>query len=299
MESSVFGGRRRSRIALALAVGVIAVGAAACGGDESETTQLDGRDPAFGVREFGLTDEEWTRAIENVQSTIAVCMDEAGFEYVPADVETVELAMSAVRTEPGYAREDYKRQWGYGVTTRFDNVVKDIELGEQNLAIYASLSDADRVAYDRTLYGEDPDATFAFMFDEENFEAAGGCTLDAIEATFTEEQLDPDFVNPKDILVEQDGRVAEAELEWMDCMGESGYDYEDQDEIIEEYAERLDALLDGEEPDQLPAAKATQLAELQQEEIAVSLVDLECQILYLDDVIRDVEIELFGRVVSG
>jgi hypothetical protein len=299
MEPLGFGRRRRSTIALFAAGGMVALGLAACGGDGAQPGQLDGRDPNFGVREFGLTDQEWTSAIEQVQSTIADCMDKAGFEYIPADVETVELAMSAVRTEPGVDREDYKKQWGYGVTTRFDNRVKEIELGEQNLAIYASLSEADQVAYDRTLYGDDPDATFAFMFDEEGFEAAGGCTLEAIESSFTDEQLDPDFVNPKDILVEQDGRVAAADLEWMDCMGEAGYDYEDQDEIIEEYGQRLDELLDGEEPEALPPAKAAQLAELQQEEIAVSLVDLECQILYVDDVIREVEIELFGRVVSG
>ena len=289
---------RLSRTAVIVAV-VAVLGLGACGRQEDDASGLDGRDPGFGVREFGMTDEEWTQTVEQVQATIAVCMDEAGFEYVPADVETVARAMSAVRTEPGVSREDYKRQWGYGVTTRFDNVVKDIELGEQNLSIYASLSGADQVAYDRTLYGDDPDATFAFMFDEETFDAAGGCTLEAIETSFIEDRLDPDFVNPKDTLVEEDGRVAEAELEWMDCMGEAGYDYEDQDEIIEEFGERLDELLDGEAPDQLAAAKAARLAELQQEEVAVSLADLECQILHLDDVIRDVEIELFGRVVSG
>ncbi len=275
---------------------------AACGGQGAGAEQTTGDIAAelgFGTREYGLTDEEWTAAVESVQQEIASCMAEAGFEYIPADVDTVELAMAAVRTEPGMDRREYKTQWGFGVTTRFDNRVKEIELGEQNIAIYESLSEADKVAYDRTLYGEDPDATFAFQFDEEDFEPTGGCTLQAIEATFTEEQLDPNYVHPKDILIEQDGRVAEAELAWMDCMGDAGYDYEDQDEIIEEYGDRLDELLDGEDPENLSGEKAAALADLQAEEIAASLADLECQIAHTDELIRAVEVELFGKVVSG
>ncbi len=298
---SRFGRRRRVTVSAV----VLGLGTLACGSDSS-TVGSTGSDPSdisaelgFGTREYGLTDEEWTTAVESVQAEIASCMAEAGFEYIPADVDTVELAMQSIRNEPGMTREEYKTQWGYGVTTRFDNVAKQIELGEQNLAIYDSLSDADQVAYDRTLYGEDADATFSFQFDEEDFEPVGGCTQRAIEATFTDEQLDPDFVNPKDILVEQDGRVAAAELAWTDCMGEAGYEYEDQDEIIEEYADRLDELLDGDDPEELSGARAEALSELQQEEIAVSLVDLECQINHVDDVVRDVEVELFGKVVSG
>lgn len=297
---------RPRRFVAAVTLGLIAT---ACGGGDDASQAATGgagaapseieRELGFGTREYGLTDAEWTASVEAVQERIAACMSEAGFEYVPADVDSVELAMSAVRTEPGMDREEYKKRWGYGVTTRFDNRVKEIELGERNLAIYEGLSPADQVAYDRTLYGEDPDATFAFQFDEEDFEPTGGCTREAIEASFPAEMLDPGFVNPKDILVEDDGRVEEADLAWADCMAEEGYEYEDQDDIIEEYGELLDELLDGDDPEELAGERADALEELQGEEIAVSLVDLDCQIKHLDDVIRQVEIELFGKVVSG
>lgn len=293
-------GLRRSA-PLRLIVVAVALVASGCGGDsEGSDTTLAGvpGELGFGLREYGLTDEEWTIAVESVQQEIASCMAAAGFEYIPADVDAVELAMSAVRTEPGVSREDYKQQWGYGVTTRFDNLPREIELGERNLAIFAGLSEADQVAYERTLYGENPDATFSFQFDEEDFEPTGGCTRQAIEASFDEETLDPDFENPKDLLLDQDGRIEEAELRWADCMGEVGFDYEDQEEIVEEFGERLDELLDGDEPEDLPPARAEELAELQQEEIAISLVDLECQILHVDDVERQVEIELFGRALG-
>jgi len=285
------------------AVVLLSLLAAACGSASARpltgvTTEIE-KELGFGTREYGLTDAQWTIAVESVQEAIASCMADAGFEYIPADVDAVELAMQAVRTEPGVDRVAYKEEWGYGVTTRFDNRPKEIELGPQNIAIYNSLSPADQVAYDRTLYGDDPDATFSFHFDEEDFGPTGGCTRQAIDASFSDEQLDPNFVNPKDLYLEKDGRVTEAELNWADCMGEAGYDYEDQDEIIEELGDRLDELLAGDDPESLPPARAQALADLQAEEIAVSLVDVDCQIRFTDDVIREVEIELFGKVVSG
>jgi hypothetical protein len=82
-------------------------------------------------------------------------------------------------------------------------------------------------------------------------------------------------------------------------MAESGYDYEDQDEIIEEFDERLDELLDGDDPEDLTGSRTEDLADLQQEEIAVALADYECEVAHVNDVVRDVEIELFGKVVSG
>jgi hypothetical protein len=79
-----------------------------------------------------------------------------------------------------------------------------------------------------------------------------------------------------------------------------GYDYEeDQDEIIEEYGERLDELLEGDDPTTLTGERAAELKKLQAEEIKVSLADVECQIKHTDEIYRQVEIEVFGQPVSG
>lgn len=307
--------RHRSHQSSSVAVALLAalalgVGATACGGGSSssepsaagsvaaETTKNG--EPLPGVKEFGLTEEEFASSVQNVQSLIASCMAEAGFEYVPADVETIARAQSAVRVEPGYTREEYKKRWGYGISTRFDNVVKEIELGEQNLAIFAGLSEADQAAYERTLYGEDPDATFAFTFDEEDFSSTGGCTRKAVEQVFTKEQLSANYSHPKDLLIEADPRVVEANANWVLCMQGHGYDgYLDQDEIIEEFEERFDGLVGDNDPTTLTGAKLDALHGMQEEEIAISLADLDCQIKHLDTVIREVEIEVFGVPVSG
>lgn len=283
-------------------VGAFAI-IAACG--DSPTAKPKGSasptpTPVTGYREFGLNDEQFNEYVERVQTLIASCMKEAGFEYVAVDVKTIELAQARVRSDPGVSRQEYKQKYGFGATTRFDNPVKDTELGEQNLRIYENLSEANQVAYERTLWGEDSEATFTFTFDEEDFSSTGGCTRKAVEQVFTPEQLLGTYVNPKDVLVENDPRIIKAEQEWVRCMEAAGYDgYADQDELIEEFEDRLDELLGELDPEDLPASKERELKRLQAEEIKAALADLDCQIKHTDAVYDVVEMEVFGRPVSG
>ncbi|MEO7197994.1 MAG: hypothetical protein ABIZ50_05925, partial [Solirubrobacterales bacterium] len=162
---------------------VLVLGLTACGGGSSaDQANLPG------LEAMGLTPEQFATSIERTEAGVASCMSKAGFEYIPVDVQTVDLAMQTVRIEPGYSRESYKMAWGYGVTTRFDNRVKEIGLGP-NLAILEGLPAVDREAYERTLYGKNANATFAFSFDEEDFSATGGCTRKALEPVFTQDQM--------------------------------------------------------------------------------------------------------------
>jgi hypothetical protein len=252
-----------------------------------------------GVREFGLNDEEFAQHIEKSQALIASCMADAGFEYVPVNVQTVEAAQARVRQDPGLTRKEYKERYGLAVTTRFDNPVRDTGLGPENLRIIESLPEASRVAYERTLWGRNTHADFVFALDEEDFSMTGGCTRKAVAQVFTPEQLKGTFVNPKDVLVDSDKRIVAARKAWSKCMRAAGYDYlEDQDEIIEDYEERLDKLLDGDDPKTLTGARADALKALQQEEIAVSLVDLDCQLKHTDKVYDEVELEVYGQTLG-
>jgi hypothetical protein len=252
-----------------------------------------------GIREFGLDDEEFAQHIEKSQALIASCMADAGFEYVPVNVQTVEAAQARVRQDPGLTRREYKERYGLAVTTRFDNPVRDTGLGPENLRIIASLPEASRVAYERTLWGRNTHADFVFALDEEDFSMTGGCTRKAVAQVFTPEQLKGTYVNPKDVLVDSDKRIVAARKAWSKCMRASGYDYlEDQDEIIEDFEERLDKLLDGDDPQTLTGARAEALKALQQEEIAVSLVDLDCQLKHTDKVYDEVELEVYGQTLG-
>lgn len=280
--------------ALVLLAGAACQSAKQASGTDEEGTELPG------IKEFGLTEREFVDHIERTQSLIAECMTDAGFEYIPVDVKTIQAGQARVRTDPGYTRRTYKEKWGLGVTTRFDNPPRDVGLGP-NLEIWQNLPPVDQEAYARTLWG-DPDTKFDFVFafDEEDFSETGGCTREAVAQVFTKAQLKGTYVNPKDVLVENDPRIIEAEDKWTECMRERGYDYEDdQDEIIEEYEERLEELLDGDDPASLTGQRKAALERLQQQEIEASLADLECQIAHTDEVFRQVELEVFGQPVSG
>ena len=252
-----------------------------------------------GIREFGLNDEEFAQHIEKSQALIASCMADAGFEYVPVNVQTVEAAQARVRQDPGLTRKEYKERYGLAVTTRFDNPVRDTGLGPENLRIIASLPEASRVAYERTLWGRNTHADFVFALDEEDFSMTGGCTRKAVAQVFTPEQLKGTYVNPKDVLVDSDKRIVAARKAWSKCMRAAGYDYlEDQDEIIEDFEERLDKLLDGDDPQTLTGARADALKAMQQEEIAAALVDLDCQLKHSDKIYDEVELQVYGQTLG-
>jgi len=269
------------------------------GSPGSPPTATSAPDGLPGVREFGLSEEEFVARVEQVQSLIASCMNRAGFEYVPVDVATIERAQASVRMEPGLTRQQYKERWGLSVTTRFDDPVRTIGLGP-NVQIMEGLSEADRDAYEFTLFGEGRDSDFAFTLDEEDFSSTGGCTREAVAQVFTPDQLEGSYVNPKDVLVAEDPRIIEAQNRWTECMQDKGYTYEDdQDVIIDDYQERLDALLEGDDPQTLTGERLAALQALQADEIQVSLADLDCQLQHTDEVFRQVETEVFGRPVSG
>ena len=284
--------------ALRAIVGVLALGVVFAGCEAATPSAADKQLP--GIKEFGLTETEFAAHVEKVEAMIASCMTRAGFEYVPVDVQTVELAQQYVRADPNVSRRDYHERWGYGETTRFDDPVRTVGLGPHNRRIFDSLSPADQVAYNRTLFGEDPDMTFVWTLDEEDFSQTGGCTREGAAAAFTKAQLLGTYVNPKDVMVESDPRIVEAVADWTQCMREAGYDgYEDQDEIMEELGDRLDELLDGDDPAQLAGERLRALKRLQAEEVAASMADLACEIKHTDAVFREVEIEVFGQPVSG
>ena len=110
---------------------------AACGGgDGGGTTGNSAADaPQIGPHEFGLDDATLNSRIVTAEASIAACMADAGFEYVPVDAVTVREAMNADGKLPGVSDEDFVAQYGFGITTISADPVLEQGRGEQNTRI--------------------------------------------------------------------------------------------------------------------------------------------------------------------
>jgi len=285
---------------LGIISGILVLALAACGGGSdsgsSETPQATPAGTAseeVGREEFGMTDEQLVTAIEDVESLIASCMADAGFEYIPIDPITFQDAMSSLGSVAGLSDEEFVTQYGYGYTTL--PPVQQFGAGEENTAIFNDLSPADQVAYERTLWGDNSNLTFVYMLENEDLEGAGGCTLEAIQQVLSEEQLNPNFLNPFDALVYQDPRYIDAVAKWSDCMRDAGYDYESPEDAEDQLIERFNSLVGGADPATLTGSDKDALAELQGEERAIAQADLQCQEQELREVEQQVERDISGR----
>lgn len=255
------------------------------------------------TEEFGLTSEELVRSIEEVESLIAQCMSEAGFEYIAVDYNTVRRGMVADKSLPGLSEEAYFDRHGFGISTLYtglppqladETTPAKIGLGSRNVQIFNSLSPADQVAYNQTLLGENTDATFAVAIEIEDFSRTGGCTRAAIEQVFTPEQLSVTYYNPKDALIEQDPRMVAALGEFAECLREAGFDYSHEKDIEPDLRNRLAEITGGLSVEALSPDAQAALQELQDYERALAVVTYDCEVRILEPVEDQVERELFA-----
>jgi len=256
-----------------------------------------------GKEEFGMTKSELYTAIENVETEISRCMREAGFEYVAVDYNTVRRGMTADKSLPGMSERQFVDSYGYGITTLYTGVAPQLSelhtpaqlgLGNQNVQIFKNLSPADQVAYSHTLFGEHPDATFAVALETEDLSRTGGCTHSAIEKFFTAEQMTSTYINPFDVLVDQDPRMVAANTKYASCLHDAGFEYNHEKEIEPDLRKKLDSVTGGAPLETLSSDAVAALTELQGYERALASVALGCERKFLDPVADLVELEYYA-----
>ncbi len=276
---------------------------------ESAAPEKAGKASAPGTEEFGLTHRELVEDVEAVEGLITRCMREEGFEYVAADYQTVRKGMAADKSLPGMSEDEFIKKYGFGVSTLYTGTAPQLAegyspakvgLGERNVQIYKNLSPADQVAYNRALFGEHTDASFAVGLETENFSRSGGCTRKAIEQVFEPEQLKATYYNPKDALINQDPRMKAALRQYAEEMRDAGFGYDHPDDVEADVRQRLDAITDGSSvpvEKLAPEARAA-LGKLQDYERRVAAKNFELQEEIFDPVEERIEKEMFAREVK-
>jgi len=261
----------------------------------------------LGPEEFGMTHKQLVESIEKVEQLISKCMRDQGFEYFGADYETVHAGMKADKSMPGMSEEEFINKYGFGVTTMYTGEPPQLAkgyspakvgLGERNIQVFKSLSPADQIAYNRSLFGDG--VSFAMALETENLSQTGGCTRKAVEQVFQPQQLKSDYYNPQNALINTDSRMKAALRKYAAEMKKAGFDYTHPDEVEPDVRTRLAALTsNGTIPvEKMSPEQRAGLAKLQDYERRVAAKDYKLQEELLTPVEERIQRELFARKVN-
>lgn len=290
-------------------VAILLLGTGACDSEGPADTGTGKKEVALGTHEFGLTSKQLVQNIEKAEALIAKCMNANGFEYIPVDFITIKKGMGADKSLPGVSEEDFHAEYGFGVSTLYTGLPPQLNtgyspgrvgLGEQNIQIYNNLSPIDQVSYNRTLFGENAEATFAVGLETEDFSRTGGCTREAIEQVFEPDQLKATYYNPLDAYINDDPRMKAALRKFAEEIRKKGFNYNHPDEAETDIRERLNGITGGElvPVDQMSPEQQAGLRELQDYERRVAVVTFELAEEIFDPVEESIEKELFAREVK-
>jgi hypothetical protein len=267
--------------ALLAAFGLLtACGGGGSGGTGSEVTVEE---------QIGLDGDGVLQRQAQAENLISECMRVRGFEYVPVDPVAQQQALTGSR---GLTKDEFEAQYGYGITTLYEQRQRLAELGP-NRAIRDALSPADQTAYDRTLYGDDPTQTFAVALDTGDFSRLGGCVKEAADMVFGGAQFLESLVaklGELDEQVKNDVRMVAAIEQWAVCMRQAGYGLADPDEVDVVLRTQLEEIVGPPDARNADYDRAA-LDALQLEEVAMVTQDLACEDKHLAAVEEKVQAE--------
>jgi hypothetical protein len=228
-----------------------------------------------------------------VDEQITVCMAQQGFEYGASAPDVPEID----RLQGELTVHEWTAQFGYGVSTSFDSIIAQ-QASDPNTEIFLTMSPDEQELWIAALTGQSEDGfEFAPALEDQ------GCIGEAILATGGGDVIDgiESFGNAydegEDALFDR-REMVDAVDAWSRCLSEAGYGHmaarEDPEESITdrftEVVAPLDAAIEDIDPDDaralfagdsveledLPGLDVQALRELQDDERALALADLDC-----------------------
>jgi hypothetical protein len=242
------------------------------------TTTVVGATPSDSA--FGLDKKSLQARRLKVESLLATCMKKQGFEYVPLDPSVV-LVNNGRFVISGLTEDDFRKQYGYGLTTTYGTPAgtKAVANPNPNAKIRDALSPSDQKVYDKALHGGSEDGSFANAIVQGDFGMLGGCNKSAAAEAFgggdalnvvssTLEEIDK--------RVSADPQMVQAEKKWRECLNAAGFKFSTSDQIDEHLKSALKAIV-GSNPDNATVDRSA-LAALQQEELRTAEADWACEV---------------------
>ncbi|WP_157987469.1 hypothetical protein [Jiangella endophytica] len=209
-------------------------------------------------------DEDDRQKMRQVEELVAVCMEEAGFEYIPVDPFGGETGDDPFADAYALPPDEFAREYGYGMTTLM-NPVKDEEQesADPNEAIREGLSEAALEQYHIALWGEGVQVSGGGAVSVEPAPVEGGapsapedqgCHGEARAEVYGEDDgqlMGPDFSEFEGLFedldalrqrIDSDPRMVEASEAWAACMAQAGYSEFDattdpEDSVMEQMSE--------------------------------------------------------------
>ena len=239
----------RAQAAAAVAA-MVAIGLlGACGDKPSEAAAPTSLQEALGMDENAMQERE-----AKVQEEVRTCMAAEGFEYIPMDPSRMNVRMIG----PGMEDDaEFRRTKGYGITTMFGEGAATAAITEgggsddPNQEIREALSDEDKEAYDKALFGrtatpEGESGTFSVQVgpggvvtsdeDGEFGPSEAGCFGKAQEAVGADndrlQRIGPKLQELQERIA-SDPRMVKANADWAECMAGAGFDFESPEKIPE------------------------------------------------------------------
>ncbi|AYY11416.1 hypothetical protein EF847_00445 [Actinobacteria bacterium YIM 96077] len=270
--------------------------------------------------------EEERQNFQRFEELVAECMQEEGFEYVPRSADDLESANSEFEEAFALEPEEFAEEYGYGFTTLMAG--NEEEPADPNEEIREDMSETEREAYDRALWGDMTGTEEAVS--EEGAEQTAppeppapedrGCQGQASAEVY--EQSEGESVDMRDFdglmsdvsalqeRIRSDPRLEDAVSEWQHCMADGGYpDFEHPDDAEQSVLQRMNELYtasqEGEDggssgmmTNPFDELDQEELAEIQEYEVDVATVDYACQQEHYLETYREVAFEMEEEFVE-
>ncbi len=300
-------GRVSVPVVVAALLALIGSLAACSGKSDNSSTQSAAVDSPLGL-------DDATSAVmqTRVEELVNTCMKKAGFAYVPVDPNATKAAITGTS---GLTDDEFRRQFGYGISTVFEKVVEISQSSKSvdpNVTYRSGLDPAGQQAFDIALTGGKADVSVSGAVEAAktgDLGGLGGCVEEATTAVFGGANVVSALakIEELDSRAEADERLVKARADWANCMRKQGFEYSEPNAVDVGITEKLAALVGpaaakalGEEgtfsplvfgTNAIPPYDKAALAQLQAEEIATAEADLDCEEKYVVDVEDKVKAE--------